>query len=154
MPKIDLSNVEIVTGTGYPSPFDTPCLKRRAENISDAGGLTQFGVKRITLAPGVWSSQRHWHSHEDELVYIISGNPTLIDETGETILSPGDFTTHPAGDDNGHHMINRTDEDVVFIIVGTRQPSEDSCHYPDVDLSLSANGTSTREFTRKDRTKF
>lgn len=154
MPKIELSKVDIRTGSGYPTPFDKPCVARKSERLSDAGGLTQFGVHRIVLSPGAWSSQRHWHTHEDELVYILEGRPTLVDDSGETQLEPGDVTTHVAGDPNGHHMINRTEEDVVFLIVGTRNPQEDTGHYPDVDLHIPANGTAHRQFTNKGGTPF
>lgn len=149
MPKIDRSTVEFRTGSSYPSPFDEPCLAKRSERLSDAGGLTQFGVHRVTLEPGCWSSQRHWHSHEDELVYILEGQPVLVDNNGETQLQPGDVTTHPAGDANGHHMINRTKEDVVFLIVGTRNPIQDTGSYPDINLHIPANGTVKRQFTNK-----
>lgn len=154
MPKITLKNVPETSGTNYPAPFDTPCVHRRKKAIGDFGGLTQFGAHIITLPPGSWSSQRHWHSHEDELVYILKGTPLFIDDDSETRLSPGDFTAHPAGDGNGHHMKNDTDEDVSFLIIGTRNPKADSGHYPDIDLSIPANGTANRVFTRKDGTPY
>ena len=104
------------------------------------------------LPPGEWSSQRHWHSHEDELVYILSGHPILIDDTGETELAPGDVTVHPAGDANGHHMINRTNEDVTFLIIGTHDPESDSCYYPDIDLESAGQlELLTGHFTRNRR---
>jgi len=149
MPKLDKTTIRVQTGSGYPPPFSEPCLDRQSERLSDAGGLTQFGVHRVTLKPGAWSSQRHWHTQEDELVYVLEGKPTLIDDAGETELEPGDVTTHIAGDANGHHMINRTNDNVVFIIVGTRNPNEDTGHYPDIDLHIPANGSVDRHFTRK-----
>ncbi len=154
MPKINLSKAPERRGSGYPAPFDEPCLQRHIRSVGDAGGLTQFGAHVITLPSGAWSSQRHWHSHEDELVYIMSGHPTLIDDNGEQNLSPGDFTAHPGGDANGHHMINRTDTDVVYLVIGTRAPEKDSGHYPDIDLAIPANGTPTRIFVRKDGSGF
>ena len=154
MPKVDLNAAETVTGTNYPAPYDAPCKRRHRIQVGDAGGLTQFGAHVITLPPGEWSSQRHWHTHEDELVYIMSGTPTLIDDNGEQLLTPGDFTAHPAGHANGHHMINRTDKDVVFLIIGTRNPCEDNVHYPDIDLAIPANSTPNRAFTRKDGTPY
>jgi len=154
MPKIDMSKVDIRTGSGYPAPFDEPCLGRKSERLSDAGGLTQFGVHRFVLSPGAWSSQRHWHTHEDELVYILKGRPVLVDDDGETQLEPGDVTTHVAGDPNGHHLINRTDEDVSYLIVGTRNPKEDTGHYSDIDLHIAANGTIKRQFTNKNGTLY
>jgi len=149
MPKLENSQIKITTGSSYPSPFDEPCLEKKTERLSDAGKLTQFGVHRVVLPPDSWSSQRHWHTHEDELIYILEGHPTLVDDYGKTNLSPGDVTTHLAGEENGHHMINQTDENVVFLIVGTRNPKEDSGHYPDIDLHIPANGTMNRVFTNK-----
>ena len=149
MPKIDIAKVDVRTGSSYPEPFNEPCLTRKGERLSDAGGLTQFGVHRLVLSPGAWSSQRHWHTHEDELVYILLGSPVLVDDNGETQLEPGDVTTHVAGDPNGHHMINRTEEDVLYLIVGTRNPQEDTGHYPDIDLHIPANGSVNRQFTNK-----
>ncbi len=154
MPKIDIAKAPRRTGTGYPPPFDAPCRCRRRVSVGDAGGLTQFGAHIITLPPGEWSSQRHWHSGEDELVMILEGHPTFIDDNGEAELKPGDFTAHPAGEANGHHMINRTETDVKFLIIGTRSPETDSGHYPDIDLAIPANGTAARIFTRKDKTPY
>lgn len=154
MPKIDLETAPTRVGSGYPPPFDAPCKRRHRVSVGDAGGLTQFGAYIITLPPEEWSSQRHWHSAEDELVLILEGNPTLIDDDGETELKAGDFTAHPAGDPNGHHMINRTDKDVKYLIIGTRSPETDSGHYPDIDLAIPANGTPERDFTRKDGSPF
>jgi len=149
MPKINLDTIPSISSTGYPAPYDEPVKGRYKQNIGDTGGLSQFGAGLITLKPGAWSSQRHHHSAEDELVYILAGQPTLIDDHGEQILKPGDFTTHPAGDGNGHHMINQTDEDVVFLIIGTRNPEEDHCRYPDIDLDLPATGTRDRLYRKK-----
>lgn len=154
MPKIDPTKVVMRSGSSYPAPFNEPCLARRSEQLSDAGGLTQFGVHRVVLSPGAWSSQRHWHSHEDELIYILEGRPVLVDNSGETQLEPGDASTHPAGEPNGHHMINRTDGDVVYLVVGTRNPEEDTGHYPDADLQIPANGTANRKFTNKQGTPY
>lgn len=154
MPKINLDKVAETVGTTYPAPFDTPCRSRGKKAIGDAGGLTQFGAHIITLPPGAWSSQRHWHSAEDELVMIMEGHSTFIDDDGETILNPGDITAHPAGDGNGHHMINNTDKDVRFLIIGTRNPEKDDCHYPDINLDLPANGTAERIFSNKNGTPY
>ena len=149
MPKINPKDVPVTTGTTYPAPFNAPCLARRKKAIGDYGGLTQFGAHIITLPPGAWSSQRHWHSAEDELVMIIEGHPTFIDDNGETELAPGDITAHPANDGNGHHMQNRTEKEVRFLIIGTRNPQADSGYYPDIDLAIPANGSPDRIFTCK-----
>ena len=150
MPIINLEDVPEISGTTYPAPYDTPCIARRKKAIGDVGGLTQFGAHIITLPPGSWSSQRHWHSAEDEFIMVLEGCPTFIDDNDETELVPGNITTHPARDGNGHHMQNRTEKDVKFLIIGTRNPEADSGHYPDIDLAIPANGTSDRVFTRKD----
>lgn len=150
MPKINLDDVPETRGTTYPPPFDGPCVARRKKAIGDFGGLTQFGAHIITLPPCAWSSQRHWHIREDELVYILKGAPLFIDNNGETRLKPGDFTAHPANDRNGHHMKNDTEEDVQFLIIGTRNPEKDHAYYPDIDLDLPANGTADRIYTHKD----
>ncbi len=154
MPKINLNEVKETSGTTYPAPYDKPCIARRKKSIGDHGGLTQFGAHIITLPPNSWSSQRHWHSAEDELIMILEGYPTFIDDAGETELAPGNITAHPAGDRNGHHMQNRTENDVKFLIIGTRNPEEDAAQYPDIDLDLPANGTANRVFTHKNGTPY
>jgi len=154
MPKINLEDVEVTKGTSYPPHLNEPCKDRVVRRLSDAGGLTHFGVSHVTLPPGIWASQRHHHSAEDEFIYILSGHPTLIDDYGETPLSPGDSCAHPAGDGNGHNLINKTEYDVTFMVVGTRSPETDHCRYPDVDLDLPANGTAKRIKYHKDGTPY
>jgi len=154
MPVINLDDVPETSGTDYPAPYDEACIARRKKAIGNYGGLTQFGAHVITVPPGSWSSQRHWHSAEDELVYILKGTPLFIDNNTETRLYPGDFTVHPANDGNGHHMKNDTDADVVFMVIGTRSPETDSGHYPDIDLAIPANGTAKRVFQHKNGTPY
>jgi len=154
MPKLDLTRIKPRVGDDYPAPFNLPCNARIGLGLSAAGGLTQFGAHLITLPPGCWSSQRHHHSAEDEIIYIILGHPTLYEDDGPVALSPGDVTTHPMGDGIAHHMKNETEEDVVFLVVGTRQPEVDSAAYPDIDLDLPANGTPKRAYQRKDGTPY
>lgn len=154
MPKINLDDLTPNTGTTYPAQFADIVKGRSSLNPGDAGGLTQFGAKIITLAPGAGSSQRHHHSAEDEFVYILSGYPTFIDDDGPQRLSPGDMTAHPAGDGNGHHMINETEADVVFLVIGSRRPESDHAGYPDIDMDLPPNGTAKRVFVRKDGSAF
>ncbi len=96
MPVLNLAELMPRVTSSYPAPFDKACEGRRALRLSDAGGLNQFGANLVTLAPKAWASQRHHHSAEDELVYIISGHPTLVDDSGEQRLSPGDVCTHAA----------------------------------------------------------
>ena len=148
-PVFHVDDVPVRTGSGYPEPFDAPCRARAVQKLGDHAGLEQFGVSRVTLPPGAWSSQRHWHSAEDELVMILSGRPTLVTDAGRQVLGPGSVTGHKAGTTDGHHMVNETDESVVFVVVGSRRPEVDTAHYPDIDLHLPANGTARRTYVRK-----
>src|SRR3954471_4634305 len=105
--RIDPASLTAVVGTLYPPPFDQPCRARERRRLGDAAGLTQFGVNLLTLPPGQWSAQRHWHTGEDEFVYVLDGEVVLITEVGEEVLKAGDCAGFPAGDGDGHHLINR-----------------------------------------------
>lgn len=155
MPKLNLQNIKSRIGNGYPSPYNLPCVNRVSIAVGDAGGLNQFGVNLVTLPAAKqgedsWASQRHWHSAEDELVYVISGECTLIDDNGETALIIGDVCTHKASDENGHHLINHSDKDVQLLVVGSRRPENDHCYYPDIDLDLPPTGKPVRIYRHKD----
>jgi uncharacterized cupin superfamily protein len=132
--KIDLAAVPVTRGTGYPPPFDTPCRERVRQRLGDAAGLTQFGVNRLTLTPGTWSSQRHWHTVEDEFVLVLEGEVVLVTDAGEEVLHAGDCAGFRAGDADGHHLQNRSDRDAVVLEIGARRPAEDEAFYPDIDL--------------------
>lgn len=147
MPKIDVAAAPTRFGTGYPPPYDVPCLDRKRWKLGDAAGLTQFGVNLHRLAPGVWSSQRHWHTHEDEFVYVLEGEVVLVTDEGEQVLRAGDCAGFPAGEPNGHHLQNRSDREAVVLEVGSRRPGEDAGHYPDIDMAMDAV---TGEFVHKD----
>ncbi len=133
MPKIDLSAVPVRVGAAYPEPFKDACAGRTRKRLGDAGRLTSFGVNLMTLPPGRWSSQRHWHSHEDELVFVLEGELTLVTDAGEETLGPGEAAAFRAGDPDGHHLVNRSDRDAVVLEIGTRDP-DDRCVYPDIDM--------------------
>ena len=150
MPIIDPNSAPQKIGTSYPPEYDIPCAQRSVIQLGDAGGVTQFGAHLVTLPPGNWASQRHAHSAEDEFCYILTGHPTLIDNDGEHPLGPGSVITHKAGDKNPHHLVNKTGQEVSFLVVGTRAPEADDVIYPDIDLHIRANGTAKRNFTRKD----
>lgn len=140
MPKIDIKNVPARQGSGYPPPFDAPCADRVRRRLGDAGGLTDFGINIMRLPPGNWSSQRHWHSHEDEFVFILQGEVVLIENDGETILRAGECAAFPKNTGNGHHMINRSNADAVYLEVGSRHP-DDMTTCADIDLkSANADG--------------
>jgi len=150
MPKIDIAAIAVRQGCPYPKPFDTPCAGRTRRRLGDAGGLRDFGVNLMTLPPGGWSSQRHWHSHEDEFVYVLEGELTLIENEGETILRAGDAATFPKGTGNGHHLVNRSSTTAVYLEVGSRQ-MEDLTTCSDIDMK-SAN--SDGRFVHKDGTPY
>jgi uncharacterized cupin superfamily protein len=149
MPKIDLDKAPVRTGTSYPAPFDAPCRERHRLRLGDGGGLSQFGVNLLTLKPGVWSSQRHWHRSEDEFVYVLAGEVVLVTDAGEEVMKAGDCAAFPAGVEDGHHLINRSGADAVLLEVGTRS-KDDSGAYPDIDMLFSM----ARGFTRKDGTPY
>ena len=148
MPKIDVAAAPARKGSGYPAPYDAPCAERTRRRLGDAGGLRDFGVNLMTLPPGGWSSQRHWHSHEDELVYVLSGELTLIEDQGRTTLRAGDCAAFPKGTGNGHHLVNESAAVATYLEVGSRHP-DDLTTCSDVDL-MSANADG--RFVRKDGT--
>ena len=132
--RINLTAVPIATGSGYPVPFHTPCATRARQRLGDAAGLTDFGVNLLRLPPGCWSSQRHWHSAEDEFVYVLEGEVVLVTDSGEEVLQSGDCAGFKAGLKDGHHLQNRSSQDAVVIEVGSRRIAEDEGEYPDIDL--------------------
>ena len=140
MPKIDVAGVPQVKGVGYPSPFAALSAQRIRQRLGDAGGLRDFGVNLMSLPPGNWSSQRHWHSHEDEFVYVLEGELSLIEDGGETVLRAGDCAAFPRNSANGHHLINRSGATAIYLEVGSRHPA-DVTTCSDVDLmSTNADG--------------
>ena len=150
MPKIDISAVPKRKGSGYPAPFDAPCTQRERQRLGNAGGLADFGVNLMHLPPGNWSSQRHWHSAEDEFVYVLEGELTLIENGGEATLRAGDCAAFPKGSGNGHHLINKSAAMAVYLEVGARAPA-DVTICSDVDMmSSNADGG----FVHKDGTPY
>ena len=137
--RIDITKLPIITGSGYPTPFDLPCATRARQRLGDAAGLTDFGVNLMRLPPGAWSSQRHWHSAEDEFVYIVDGEVVLVTDTGEELLRPGDCAGFKAGVKDGHHLQNRSDREAVLLEVGSRRVAEDEGEYPDIDMRFLKN---------------
>jgi uncharacterized cupin superfamily protein len=133
MPKIDISRATVRTTSSYPAKFKSICHGREKRVLGDLAGLSQFGVNLTRLAPGAASAHRHWHAAEDEFVYMLEGELVLIEDGGETLLRPGDAAGFKAGVANGHHLVNKSDRDAVFLEVGTRAP-RDRGDYPDVDL--------------------
>ncbi|MEE8351662.1 MAG: cupin domain-containing protein [Rhodospirillales bacterium] len=152
LPALDPEMVVTKTGTNYPAAFCENVWEREKRVIGDALGLTQYGVNLVRLAPGVMSSQRHWHSHEDEFIVVTEGELVLITDGEEQVLGPGIMAGFPAGTDNGHHLINRNDEDAVYLEVGSRN-DDDDVDYPDIDL-LRRVIDGKRAFTHKDGTPY
>ena len=126
-------------GSNYPHPFSEPCAGREKRALGDAFGLADYGVNRVTLPPGTWSSQRHWHSDEDELVYVLEGNPTLVTDEGRMPLAPGMCAGFQAGVANGHHLVNDTERPVVYLEIGSRRTGED-VDYSDIDMQIKGRG--------------
>ena len=149
--RIDTSQLPLSLGTFYPPPYDEPCRARERRRLGDAAGLTQFGVNLLRLKPGVWSSQRHWHTGQDEFVYVLSGEVVLVTDAGEEILKPGDCAGFKAGDKDGHHLQNRSNADAVLLEIGTRG-NNDSGEYPDIDMAFKMGVPPM--FTRKDGTPY
>lgn len=137
MPKIDFELASKGSGSSYPSPFDEPCRGRSWARLGDVAMLTQFGVNLVHLQPGAWSSQRHWHSHEDEFVYVLGGEVVLVDDAGEQRLVAGDCAGFPAGDCNGHCLQNRSSEAAELLVIGSRN-DEDHGEYSDIDMKFTA----------------
>ncbi len=150
MPKIDVAAVPKRLGVGYPAPFAAMSAGRVRQRLGDAGGLTDFGVNLMRLPPGEWSSQRHWHSHEDEFVYVLEGELVLVEDAGETLLRAGDCAAFPKGSGNGHHLINRSPAVAVYLEAGSRH-RDDLTTCSDIDM-MSANADG--RFTHKDGTPY
>ena len=138
---IDPENVPDSTGSNYPEQFKSAVAGRVKKRLGNAAGLQNFGVNLVRLAPGSCSALRHWHSRQDELVYVLEGEVTLISDSGEQVLQSGVAAGFRAGDADGHHLVNRSTADVVYLEIGDRTP-DDSANYPDDDLIAKADGNS------------
>ena len=142
-------DIEGQVGTSYPEEFTKDVAARTKWALGDVFELTDYGVNLVDLSPGAWSSQRHWHTHEDEFVYILAGELTLVTDTGEEILTAGMIAGFKAGAENGHHLINLGESTASYLEIGTRA-REDEVFYPDIDLRLVSDGKGGREFTHRD----
>ena len=135
--------------SNYPEPFAARMAGRVKRPLGDLFGLTNFGVNLTTLAPGAVSALRHAHSHQDELIYVLDGMPTLVTNAGETLLRPGMVAGFRAGTMNAHHLVNRTDQDVVYLEIGDRT-ARDTVSYPDDDLRAALGTDGRWRFVHKD----
>lgn len=149
MPKLDLDKIPQTNATGYPPHHAEQVTGRWYRRLAPASGLSEFGVSHVTLAPGAWSSQRHWHEGEDEFVVMLSGHAILVDDDGRTPMGPGDCAAFPKGEANGHVLVNESDGPCVFVAVG--RPAKSDCHYPDIDMLWDGG---KQKYTRKDGSGF
>jgi uncharacterized cupin superfamily protein len=147
MPKIDVSQAKVRTGSAYPAQFKPAVFGREKTVLGDVVGLTQFGVNLTLLRPGAASALRHWHENEDEFVYVLDGEVVLIEDDGETLLRPGDAAGFKAGVPNAHHLVNKSARDALYLEIGTRARTE-RAHYPEHDLVYMRDGVKPH-FTRK-----
>jgi uncharacterized cupin superfamily protein len=150
--RIDLAAVASVAGSSYPPPFHEPCLKKERRRLGDAAGLMQFGVNLLRLQPGAWSSQRHWHTGDDEFIFVVSGEVVLVTDDGEEVLHSGDAAGFKAGEPNGHCLQNRSDQDARVLEIGGRS-AESACYYPDIDMVAPARAKPA-PYTHRDGTPY
>jgi uncharacterized cupin superfamily protein len=134
MPKVDLSQIPVRTGSRYPKQFwqsNGDITLRESQAV--APGLTAFGANRTVLPPGAASSLRHYHTSEDELVIVISGELVMLSNAGETVMRAGEIASFPKGIEDAHCFVNRSDAPAVLIAIGDDR-DDDTCVYPDVGM--------------------
>jgi uncharacterized cupin superfamily protein len=153
-PALNPLTVEPVSRSGYPEPYRSRVLPREKRQLGNVLGLTKIGVNRTTLLPGKESSMRHWHTHEEEFVFVLEGEVVLRTQGGEQVLKVGSSAGFPAGVDDGHQLINRSDRPAVYLEVSNRD-AEDTVYYSDTDVDLVANPPNARgKMTRRDGTLY
>ncbi len=140
LPAVDPMTVEEKRGSSYPEPFRSRMGARVKRRLGEACGLTKFGVNLVTLPPAGQSALRHWHTLEDEFVYVLEGEVVLITNAGEQVLRAGECAGYPAGKADGHHFINRSDRPARYLEIGNRNPA-DIAYYPDDDLAYADNAS-------------
>lgn len=151
-PALDPATLEPHCASGYPEPYRSRVLPREKRFLGQALGLTQFGVNLTRLPPGKESSMRHWHTREDEFVYVLEGEVVLRTDAGEQLLRAGQCVGFPAGSGDGHQFVNRSDRPAVYLEVGSRDAT-DEVFYPDADLLYNPPGQRGK-FTRRDGTPY
>ncbi len=148
---LDPKTVEARRSSGYPDKFKPLVAGREKHALGNALGLVNYGVNLVRLEPGAQSALRHWHTQQDEFVWIVEGELTLVTDAGATLLTPGMCAGFPKGKPDGHHLINRTDRDAWYLEVGDRNPG-DAAVYPDDDLAAIV--TPAYKFTKKDGSSY
>lgn len=150
MPKLDLAAIPQTNATGYPAPYDAAVAGRWYRRLAPPAGLSLMGASHVTLLPGAFSSQRHWHRGQDELVVMLTGEAVLIDDHGETPVGPGDVLAFPAGEANGHCLHNRSAQPCVFVAISAGSREADSGEYPDIDMVFDPQGYARKDGSRYD----
>ena len=142
LPALDPSTVEERRRSGYPEPYRSRMGDRAKRALGDACALTRFGVNLVTLGPGAQSALRHWHTLEDEFVYVLEGEVVLVTNEGEQVLRAGHCAGYPAAKRDAHHFVNRGSAPARYLEIGNREPG-DNAFYPDDDLMWveDENGT-------------
>lgn len=153
IPALDPATVTVRNGSGYPEPFKSRVLPREKRGLGDALGLTKIGVNLSTLMPGKESSMRHYHTREDEMVFMVEGEVVLITDEGEQVLTAGQCAGFPAGSSNGHHLVNRSDKPARYLEISNRDP-QDSAAYSDDDLAYRKAPDGSAIFSHKDGTPY
>jgi uncharacterized cupin superfamily protein len=153
LPALDPEQVPAATGTNYPEQFRAAVAGRSKRRLGDALGLAVFGVNLTTIRPGAQSALRHWHSAQDEFIYMVEGELVLVTDGGEQVLRPGICAGFPAGKPDGHHLVNRSGCDAVYLEVGDRTKG-DAVTYPDNNIHAPATSDGSRRLTKKDGTPF
>lgn len=153
MPKLDLAAIPQTNVTGYPPPYDAEVEGRWYRRLAPPAGLTLMGASHVVLKPGAWSSHRHWHGGQDELVVMLAGEAVLVEDSGESVVRPGDVLAWPAGARDGHHLQNRSAEDCVFVAVSAGAREGDSGEYPDIDMVFDADGYARKDGSRYEATR-
>jgi uncharacterized cupin superfamily protein len=135
LPAIDPATVKPRIGSGYPASFQAACARREKRVLGDRAGLTRLGVNLVRLPPGTASALRHWHTLEEEFVYVLEGEVELVTDAGAQTLKAGMAAGFPGGKADGHHLVNRSSRDALYLEIGDRR-AEDICEYSDFDLRL------------------
>ena len=149
MSKIDIQSAPVSAGSRYPEPFAAPCEDKIRRRLAVAAGLKHIGINLLELAPGAWSSQRHWHTEAEEFVYVLEGEVVLVTEGGEEILHAGECAAFLPGDPDGHHLQNRSGALARVLEIGSAHLQNDEALYPDIDLRAATSG-----YFRKDGTPY
>ncbi len=154
LPALDPATVALRTESDYPPQFQVSVAGLERRRLGDATGLKNFGVNLVRLPPGVASALRHWHTKQDEFVFLLQGELVLVTDAGEQVLTPGMAAGFPAGKPDGHHLVNRSDRDALYLEIGDRMPGDEG-DYPDIDMVWRIKGDPNNSvYLHKDGTPY